>query len=78
MSQKDTNNKDISRKDAIKKMGSYVAFAALGTMIMLNPQKAQALSSPSDPGGWGGFSGGNSGNASGSKSSSKWGKPKKK
>ena len=47
-------------------------------MIMLNPKKAQALSSPSDPGGWGGFSGGNSRNASGSKFSSKWGKPKKK
>ena len=25
-------------------MGSYAAFAALGTMIMLNPQKAQAQS----------------------------------
>ena len=65
MSQKDTNNKDITRKDAIKKMGSYAAFAALGTMIMLNPQKAQAQSPP-DPGEWGGFSGGNSGDKSGS------------
>ena len=37
MSQKNTNNKDITRKDAIKKMGGYAAFAALGTMIMLNP-----------------------------------------
>ena len=72
-------NKDlITRGEAIKKMGSYAAFAALGTMIILNPQKAQAQSTPSDPGGWGGFSGGNSGNASGSKSSGKWGKPKKK
>ena len=49
MSQKDTNNKDITRKDAIKKMGSYAAFAALGTMIMLNPQKAQATSPPGFP-----------------------------
>ena len=32
-------------------MGSYAAFAALGTMIMLNPQKAQALSGPPDQGG---------------------------
>ena len=48
MSQKDTTHKDISRKEAIKKMGSYAAFAALGTMIILNPQKAQALSSPPD------------------------------
>jgi hypothetical protein len=72
-------NKDlITRGEAIKKMGRYAGFAALGTFMILNPQKAQALSSPSGPGGWGGFSGGNSGNASGSKSSSKWGKPKKK
>ena len=53
MSQKQTNNKDISRKDAIKKMGSYAAFAALGTIIMLNPQKAQAQSAP--PGQGSGF-----------------------
>jgi len=49
MSQKETNKKDITRKDALKKMGSYAAFAALGTMIMLNPQKAQALSGPPGP-----------------------------
>jgi len=30
-------------------MGSYAAFAALGTMIMLNPQKAQAVSGPDAP-----------------------------
>ena len=55
MSQKDTNHKDISRKEAIKKMGSYAAFATLGTMVMLNPQKAQAQSGPPDPN----FGGGN-------------------
>ena len=44
-------SKDITRKDALKKMGSYAAFAALGTMIMLNPQKAQAVSAPPDQGG---------------------------
>ena len=75
MSQIAPNNKDITRKDAIKKMGSYAAFAALGTIIMLNPQKAQAQSPPSDPGEWGGFSGGGN---SGDKSGSKWGKPKNK
>ena len=32
-------------------MGSYAAFAALGTMVMLNPQKAQAQSGPLDQGG---------------------------
>jgi hypothetical protein len=36
-------------------MGSYAAFAALGTMIMLNPQKAQAQSGIDPPG----FGGGN-------------------
>ena len=41
---KEKHTKDISRKAALKKMGSYAAFAALGTMIMLNPQKAQAQS----------------------------------
>ena len=43
---KEQHSKDISRKDALKKMGSYAAFAALGTIIMLNPQKAQAQSGP--------------------------------
>ena len=55
MSKKNTDNKDITRKDAIKKMGSYAAFAALGTMMILNPQKAQAQSPPPNPG----FGGGN-------------------
>jgi len=49
MSQKENNHKDITRKQALKKMGSYAAFAALGTMIMLNPQKAQAVSGPPLP-----------------------------
>ena len=53
MSKKNTDNKDITRKDAIKKMGSYAAFAALGTMMILNPQKAQAQSAP--PGQGSGF-----------------------
>ena len=55
MSQKNTKHKDITRKQALKKMGSYAAFAALGTMIMLNPQKAQAQSGPPFPN----FGGGN-------------------
>lgn len=43
---------EISRKDAIKKIGNYgkyAALTALGTYMILNPQKAQALS-PTDPG----------------------------
>lgn len=50
------NNKDttenISRKDAIKKIGNYgkyAALTALGTYMILNPQKAQATS-PVTPG----------------------------
>ena len=50
---KEQHSKDISRKDALKKMGSYAAFAALGTMMILNPQKAQAVSAP--PGQGSGF-----------------------
>ena len=45
-------NKNISRKQAIKKIGNYSKYAALtalGTYILLNPKKAQAQS-PSNPG----------------------------
>lgn len=47
---KETN---ISRKEAIKKIGNYSKYAALtalGTYLILNPQKAQAASAPADPG----------------------------
>ena len=43
---------EISRKDALKKIGNYgkyAALTALGTYMILNPQKAQAQS-PEDPG----------------------------
>ena len=46
------NTQDISRKDALKKIGDYgkyTALTAIGTYLILNPQKAQA-GSPSDPG----------------------------
>jgi hypothetical protein len=46
------NTEDISRKDALKKLGTYVKYAtltALGTYMILNPQKAQAQS-PEAPG----------------------------
>lgn len=41
---------NITRIDAIKKMGKYAAITAIGTFIILNPKQAQA-SSPPDPGG---------------------------
>ena len=41
------NNQDnITRKEAVKKMGKYAALTALGTFMILNPQKAQAQSAP--------------------------------
>ena len=48
----DNNTQEISRKDALKKIGNYgkyAALTALGTYMILNPQKAQAQS-PEDPG----------------------------
>lgn len=50
---KNIDNKDnITRKEALKKIGSYSKYAALtaiGTYMILNPQKAQAQS-PENPG----------------------------
>jgi len=51
MKQSEKNN-DITRKEAIKKIGNYgkyAALTALGTYMILNPKKAQAQS-PDDPG----------------------------
>jgi hypothetical protein len=42
--QNDTDN--ITRKDAIKKMGKYAALTAMGTFVILNPLKSQAQSTP--------------------------------
>ena len=53
MKNQDTKIEEISRKDAIKKIGNYgkyAALTALGTYLILNPQKAQAqsLAAPGD------------------------------
>ena len=48
----DKHQEEITRKDAIKKIGNYSKYAALtalGTYLVLNPQKAQAAS-PETPG----------------------------
>ena len=50
--QKEINKEDISRKDALKKIGKYAALTAIGTYIILNPKKAQAQSTPPGPPGW--------------------------
>ena len=39
----------INRKQALKRMGKYAGLTALGTFILLNPEKAQAQS-PLTPG----------------------------
>jgi hypothetical protein len=52
MKNKNNKKEDISRKDALKKIasyGKYAAITAIGTYMILNPQKAQA-SSPGAPG----------------------------
>jgi len=42
----------ITRKQALQKLGKYVAFTAVGTMILLSPKKSQAESeAPRNPGG---------------------------
>ena len=48
---------DISRKEALKKIGNYgkyTALTAIGTYLMLHPKRSQA-SSPSAPGTGGDF-----------------------
>ena len=37
-------DEEITRQEAIKKLGKYATFVALGTMIMLTPKQAQAHS----------------------------------
>lgn len=44
---------EITRKEALKKIGNYgkySALTALGTYMLLSPKKAQAASLPSEPG----------------------------
>lgn len=41
---KKIDNNQITRKEAIKKMGKYAAVTAIGTFVILNPQKVQANS----------------------------------
>jgi hypothetical protein len=52
MKNKIQHTEEITRKDAIKKIGNYgkyAALTALGTYLILSPQKAQAAS-PEAPG----------------------------
>tara|TARA_B110000046_G_C13002156_1_gene402684 strand:+ start:923 stop:1084 length:162 start_codon:yes stop_codon:yes gene_type:complete len=44
--EENTRNDRISRKEAVTKISKYAALTALGTLIILSPQKAQADSPP--------------------------------
>ncbi|WP_200799232.1 hypothetical protein [Tenacibaculum agarivorans] len=57
MKDNNTKKEEITRKEALQKLGKYgkyTALTALGTYLILNPKKAQAAS-PEPPGG--GFDG---------------------
>ena len=48
----ENKSEDITRKDALKKIGNYSKYAALtalGTYLILSPQKAQAASVEANP-----------------------------
>jgi len=52
MKKQTDNTQEITRKEAMKKIGNYGKYAvltALGTYMILNPQKSQAAS-PEAPG----------------------------
>ncbi len=52
MKKQTQHTEEITRKEAIKKIGTYgkyAALTALGTYLILNPKKAQAQS-PAAPG----------------------------
>ena len=50
MNKKNINIKnEITRKEALSKMGKYAALTAIGTFIALNPMKSQAVSLPPPP-----------------------------
>ncbi|MHB0755878.1 hypothetical protein [Polaribacter sp. M15] len=49
MKNRNIENKEITRKEAIKKIGNcskYAMLTAIGTYIILSPKKAQASSGP--------------------------------
>ena len=51
--QRNKKQEEITRKEAIKKIGNYgkwTALTALGTYMILDPQKAQASSQITNPG----------------------------
>jgi len=54
MKKRTKKKKNLSREEAIKKLGKYAVVTALGTFMLLNPQQAQAASPEGPGGGFGG------------------------
>lgn len=40
---------NITRKEAMQRLGKYAAITAVGTFLILNPKQAHASSPPPDP-----------------------------
>ncbi len=49
MNKDNNSNNQITRKEALKKMGRFAAITAVGTFFILSPKQAHAQSPP-DPG----------------------------
>tara|TARA_S200000501_G_C20834826_1_gene748890 strand:+ start:1842 stop:2009 length:168 start_codon:yes stop_codon:yes gene_type:complete len=49
---KTSHKKEISRKEALSKIGKYVALTSIGTFTILSPKKAQAQSPEAPGSGW--------------------------
>lgn len=49
MKKQDSQTEKITRKEALKKVGTYAAFTALGTMVLLSPKASQAGSTTPEP-----------------------------
>jgi hypothetical protein len=51
-STKTKKNKEISRKEALRRVGKYAAVSAAAMIIVLDPLKAQSTSPPNPGEGW--------------------------
>ena len=63
---------EITRKEAVKKMGKYAALTALGTFMILSPRASQAQSASDNrnDNGWG--NNGNNGNGNNGNGNGNW------
>ncbi|WP_169817247.1 hypothetical protein [Gelidibacter algens] len=47
--EKNQPKSEITRKEALQRMGKYAALTAVGTFLILNPKQAQASSHDAPP-----------------------------